>query len=154
MLCVREVPRPSGPAVSSHPVLLYDGVCGLCNRIVQFILQRDPAGTFRFAALQSDLAARILARHEAQPEKLDTVYLVLNHDSPDESLLARSDAVTAVLQRLSRGWRTLGLVFSLIPRPMRDWIYRVVARRRYSIFGRYDACPLPMPEMRPRFLDQ
>jgi predicted DCC family thiol-disulfide oxidoreductase YuxK len=63
-----------------HPIILYDGVCGLCNRLNQFVLRRDREGTFRFAWLQSPLAARILAQHGANPQDLDTVYVVLNHD--------------------------------------------------------------------------
>ena len=81
----------SGPA-GPHPIVLYDGVCGLCNRFVQFILLRDRNAIFRFASLQSALAARILARHGANPTDLDTVYVVINHELPDECLLPRSDA--------------------------------------------------------------
>jgi predicted DCC family thiol-disulfide oxidoreductase YuxK len=84
----------------AHPILLYDGVCGLCNRLVQFILRRDPGGLFRFASLQSSLAGRILARHGADAGDLDTVYLVVNAEQADEELLARSDAVIFVLRHL------------------------------------------------------
>ena len=84
----------------SHPILLYDGVCGLCNRFVQCILHRDRNDIFRFASLQSALAARILTRHNASPTDLDTVYVVLNHELPDEYLLSRSAAVVFVLKQL------------------------------------------------------
>src|SRR5258706_16452898 len=84
----------------SHPILLYDGVCGLCNRLVQFILRRDPGGVFRFASLQSPLAGRILARHGADATDLDTVYVVVNYDQNDEQLLPRSDAVIFILRNL------------------------------------------------------
>jgi len=67
----------------THPILLYDGVCGLCNRLNQFVLKRDPTGIFRFASLQSELAARILQRHGADATDLDTVYVVVNPDHPD-----------------------------------------------------------------------
>ena len=88
-----------------HPIILYDGVCGLCNRLNQFVLRRDREGIFRFASLQSPLAARILARHGSNPQDLDTVYVVLNHDLTkqaqwDERLLPRSEAVIFVLKRL------------------------------------------------------
>jgi predicted DCC family thiol-disulfide oxidoreductase YuxK len=83
-----------------HPILLYDGVCGLCNRLVQFVLRRDPEGVFRFAALQSGLAERILARHGADARDLDSVYVVVNCDQGDERVLARSDAVIFILRRL------------------------------------------------------
>ena len=144
----------SDPVVTSNPLLLYDGVCGLCNRTVQLILRQERAQTFRFAALQSPFASRILSRHGIHPEKLDTVYLVLQHDLPDERLLARSDAVIAVLKELTGFWRALGSAFGLVPRFLRDWIYSLIARHRYRVFGRYDACPVPTPQTRARFLDQ
>ena len=136
-----------------HPIILYDGVCGLCNRMNQFVLKRDRAGVFRFASLQSALAARILARHGANASDLDTVYVVVNPDLPDETLLARSDAVTYIARQLGGIWRLAGSIAHLLPRSIRDWGYRLVARHRYRIFGRFDACPLPTPEHRSRFLD-
>ncbi len=166
------------PVVS--PILLYDGVCGLCNRLVQFILLRDPAGWFRFASLQSALAGRVLAQHGMDAADLDTVYVVLNFDGADERLLARSDAVVFILRHLGAGelrsagqpgaavpttptpraippskslWRVIGLLLQAMPRGLRDWAYSAVARRRYRIFGRYDACPLPTEETRSRFLE-
>jgi predicted DCC family thiol-disulfide oxidoreductase YuxK len=151
-----------------HPLLLYDGVCGLCNRLVQFILRRDPGGVFRFASLQSPLARRILARHGADATDLDTVYIVVNSDQPDEQLLPRSDAVIFILRHLggaavptqatptsgSSSWRAVGLVLQLVPRRVRDWGYGMIAKTRYRIFGRYDACPLPSEDTRGRFLDR
>jgi len=141
----------------SHPILLYDGVCGLCNQLVRFVLRRDPAGVFRFAALQSPLAGRILARHGVDALDLDTLYVVVNAEQSDEILLPRSDAVIFILRRFEgagRGsWRLAGFLLQLVPRAVRDWGYGVVARRRYRIFGRYDACPLPTEETRSRFLD-
>jgi len=141
-----------------HPIILYDGVCGLCNRLNQFVLRHDREGIFRFASLQSPLAARILALHGANPQDLDTVYVVLNHDltkeaQADERLLPRSDAVIYVLKRLGGIWRLLGLYLQLVPRFLRDWEYRVIARKRYRAFGRFETCPLPSAETRDRFLD-
>jgi predicted DCC family thiol-disulfide oxidoreductase YuxK len=86
--------------LGAHPILLYDGVCGLCNRLVQFILRRDPGGVFRFASLQSSLAGRILSRHGADAGDLDTVYLVVNAEQTGEQVLSRSDAVIFVLRHL------------------------------------------------------
>ena len=135
------------------PLLLYDGVCQLCNRLVQFILRRDRHAIFRFAALQSPLAARILTRHGLNPADLDTVYVVFNHDQPDESLFSRSDALLFALQQLGSIWQPAAFILKLLPRPLRDWAYRLVARHRYRIFGRYQACPLPSEDARSRFLD-
>ena len=168
-----------------HPILLYDGVCGLCNRLVQFILRRDPDGLFRFAALQSELAGRILARHGVDAQDLDTVYVVVDYGLREEDLLARSDAVVFILRHLGAAelrsarpglrpeptqpkptpgprqtthrptlWRLAGRLLQLLPRPVRDWGYRVIARNRYRIFGRHDTCPIPSAETRARFLDE
>ena len=141
-----------------HPIILYDGVCGLCNRLNQFVLRRDREGIFRFAWLQSPLAARILAHHGANPQDLDTVYVVLNHDltkeaEPDELLLPRSDAVIFVLKRLGGIWKVLGLFVQLLPRRLRDWGYRIVARKRYRAFGRFETCMLPSAGDRGKFID-
>lgn len=136
------------------PILLYDGVCGLCNRLTQFILRHDRNAIFRFAALQSAFAAPILTRHGAHPADLDTVYVVIHHNQPGESLLPRSDAILFVLQQLGGFWRLAARLLALVPRLVLDWAYRVVARNRYRIFGRYDTCPLPTEATRARFLDQ
>jgi predicted DCC family thiol-disulfide oxidoreductase YuxK len=137
----------------THPILLYDGVCGLCNRMNQFVLRHDRAGVFRFASLQSALAGRILARHGADAADLDTVYVVVNPDQPDEHLLARSDAVIFVLKQLGGFWGLTGFVLRFKPRFLRDLGYRVVARNRYRFFGRSETCFLPSSENRGRFLD-
>jgi predicted DCC family thiol-disulfide oxidoreductase YuxK len=137
----------------SHPILLYDGVCGLCNRLVQFILRRDRNAVFRFASLQSALAASILARHGANPSTLDTVYAVVNYELPDEYLLSRSDAAIFVLKQLPGLWRAAALLVQLVPKFLRDAAYNVIARNRYAIFGRSEICPLPSEEDRTRFLD-
>src|SRR4051812_27497763 len=103
---------------AEHPILLYDGVCGLCNRLVQFILQHDQKAVFRFASLQSGLAQRILPRHGAQAEDLDSVYVVLNfspHDGSGESVLSRSEAILFVLKQLGGSWRAIGYLLQFFP---------------------------------------
>jgi predicted DCC family thiol-disulfide oxidoreductase YuxK len=135
------------------PILLYDGVCGLCNRFVQFILRRDRNAIFRFASLQSAFAARILARHGVNPTGVDTVYVVINHELPGEALLSRSDAVAFVLKQLGGSWRPAASLLQLMPKFLRDPAYNAVARHRYRIFGRLDACPLPSEKDQSRFLD-
>ena len=136
-----------------HPILLYDGVCGLCNRFVQFILRRDRNAIFRFASLQSSLAARVLARHGANPTDLDTVYVAVNYDLPDEYILARSDAVGFVLNQLGGPWRSAAFLLQLLPKFLRDLVYNAIARHRYRIFGRSDTCTLPRDQDHTRFLD-
>jgi predicted DCC family thiol-disulfide oxidoreductase YuxK len=139
----------------SHPILLYDGVCGLCNRLIQFVLRYDRHATFRFASLQSSLAARILARHNVNASALDTVYVVFNPNSPDleESLLARSDAVLFILHQLGFPWPSAAFLAQLLPKFLRDFAYNTVARHRYRIFGRFQTCALPSAQDRARFLD-
>jgi predicted DCC family thiol-disulfide oxidoreductase YuxK len=142
---------PSAPmADSANPVLLYDGVCGLCNCLVRFVLQRDSRAHFRFASLQSAYAARILQRHNLVPNDLDTVYVV---QESGERLEARSDAVISVLRELGGFWAAIAVGLRILPKSLRDWGYGVVARRRYRVFGKYESCPLPEKKYQDRFLD-
>ncbi len=138
---------------AKHPVLLYDGVCGLCHRLVQFVLRHDRGGVFRFASLQSGLAAGILTRHGADSGDLATVYVVVNYDTPEEVLFARSDAVHYVFTQLGGVWRASAILLKLLPHALCDFAYNAIARRRYRTFGRSETCILPAPENRDRFLD-
>jgi predicted DCC family thiol-disulfide oxidoreductase YuxK len=139
-------------AGAGTPIILYDGVCGLCNRLNRFVLARDPDARLRFAALQSPLAAEILARHGRDPRDLDTLYLVLAPGRQDERLLEKSEAALWILRELGGVWRAADLL-RVVPRGLRDLGYDLVARTRYRLFGRYDTCPLPDPRHRARFLD-
>jgi predicted DCC family thiol-disulfide oxidoreductase YuxK len=140
-------------SADTHPILLYDGICGLCNRAVQFVLKRDRHDVFHFASLQSNVAATILRHHSLNPESLDTVYLVLHPGDPTESLLSRSDAALAVMLLLGGFWQALASAGAIFPKFARDFLYNLIARNRYRVFGKYDACPLPTPEQRAKFLD-
>jgi predicted DCC family thiol-disulfide oxidoreductase YuxK len=137
----------------AHPIVLYDGVCGLCNFFVRFIIKRDSQDRFRFAALQSGFAAAILRRHGIEPQILDTACLVLNYNQPEERLLARNEAATAALEELGGIYRLWAKVLGILPQRFRDWRYNLVARNRYRIFGKYDTCPSPDPRDRHKFLD-
>jgi predicted DCC family thiol-disulfide oxidoreductase YuxK len=137
----------------NNPVILYDGVCGLCNRMNQFVLARDRRDRFRFAALQSELAKRILQRHSLNPDALDTVYVVLGFEQPDERLLARSEAVVYILRELGRAWAVAGRIFSVLPLALRNLLYKLVARNRYRLFGKLDTCRIPDAATRQKFLD-
>jgi predicted DCC family thiol-disulfide oxidoreductase YuxK len=134
--------------MSSHPVVFYDGVCGLCDRSVQFILRHDRAGLFRFATLQSEFARRILEQHGRDPGDLDTMYML-----HDQQLLANSVAVLGVLRGLGGAWAALSSILGVLPRAVRDRVYAVIVRNRYRWFGRADQCIVPAPETRDRFLD-
>jgi predicted DCC family thiol-disulfide oxidoreductase YuxK len=145
VLQVKPVAMPN----SANPVLLYDGVCGLCNRIVQFVLKHDRRARFRFASLQSGYAAAILQRHGIDSDDLDTVYYV----APDQAPAARSDAVIAILRELGGFWKTIAAAIRILPKWLRDRGYNVVARHRYRIFGKYESCLLPEKKYQDRFLD-
>jgi predicted DCC family thiol-disulfide oxidoreductase YuxK len=134
-----------------HHLLLYDGVCGLCDRLVQFVLRHDRGDRFRFAALQSPLAGNLLRGYGRDAADLDTVYVIARHDEPAAKLLSKGRAVLFVLTELGGIWR-LASVLRVLPRPLLDFGYDLIARRRYRWFGRYDACPLPTPATRAKFL--
>jgi predicted DCC family thiol-disulfide oxidoreductase YuxK len=136
-----------------HPILLYDGVCVFCNRLIQFILRHDRNATFRFASLQSATAAPILARHSASPTNLDTFYVVLNYKLPGEHLLSRSEAILFVLKQLGGPWRPAASLLQILPKFLTDAAYNAVARNRYRIFGRSETCILPSHQDGSRFLD-
>jgi predicted DCC family thiol-disulfide oxidoreductase YuxK len=152
MLIQHNMTSSVASAPDAGPILFYDGVCGLCDRTVQFVLRHDRDGRFRFAALQSARAHRILARHGRDPSRLDTMYLLVNPGGPTERLLDRSDGIVRVLEQLGGVWR-LSAAARVVPRFVRDRAYDLVARNRYRWFGRYDRCVLPPPNMRARFLD-
>jgi len=141
------------PASISNPIIFYDGVCGLCNRLVQFLLKHDSHDRLRFASLQSDFAAQVLRRHGAAPEDLDTVYVVSDHALRSERLASRSDAAVVALHELGGGWSVLSVSLRWLPRWLRNWAYNLVARNRYRIFGKYDSCPIPSEKDRRKFLD-
>ena len=146
-------PSPSpGILPPGGPILLYDGVCGLCNRLVRFLVARDRSGHMRFAPLQSGLAAKALTRHGLDRARLDTVYLITQPGTPAERVQSKSRAVLAALRELGGAWRLTGIL-RVVPGPLRDAVYDVVAKIRYRVFGRSDRCELPPPEMRGRFLD-
>jgi predicted DCC family thiol-disulfide oxidoreductase YuxK len=137
----------------ANPIILYDGVCGLCNRLVQFLLRHDKRKHLRFASLQSDFAGAVLRRHGLDPKDLDTFHFVENYDRQNERVFDRSDAVLKAGRALGGVWAMLASVASLLPRALLDPLYRLVARNRYRVFGKFESCMLPDPSQRNRFLD-
>jgi predicted DCC family thiol-disulfide oxidoreductase YuxK len=141
-------------AIQGRALLLYDGVCALCNGVVQFLMKHDSQDRFCYAPLESSLGREVLARFDIHAFP-DGVMLLTDALTRTEHLYQRSDAVAEALQRLSPPsgmWRLAGRVLRLVPRPLRDWGYGIVARFRYRLFGRYDTCPIPPPEQRSRLL--
>ena len=138
--------------VMEHPVMLYDGVCGLCNGTVQFVLRHDRKKVFRFAPLQGAFAATLLGKKGVNAADLSSFYIVVFREEK-EVLLKRSDAAVFVMEELPGAWPAVGRVLRLVPRPLRDWGYSVIARSRYQLFGKYETCPIPSENDRERFIE-
>jgi len=131
------------------PILLYDGLCGFCDASVQFILRHDRRGTLRFATLQGDYARALLARHPWL-EEVDSMILVESIDGA-EQVSVRSTGALRVAAHMGGAWPALRALL-LMPRPLRDGAYRLIARTRNRIFGRRESCRLPSTAERSRFL--
>lgn len=126
-------------------IVLFDGVCNFCDASVQFIIKRDRQGYFRFAALQSSKGEELLEKYQL-PTKWNSVLVIEN-----EKVYDSSDAALVICKHLNGLWK-LFFVFKIIPKPIRDHIYKYIARNRYKWFGQKDSCTLPSPEIRHRFL--
>ena len=134
------------PEAEDHPVILFDGVCNLCEGFVQFVIRHDPEATFRFAPLQSEPGERLLEQCGWETSALEGVVLVT-----DRGCYRKSDAVIRTAMRLGWPYRLLGPT-RVLPRVLRDVVYDVVADRRYGWFGQKDQCMMPTPDIRSRFL--
>ena len=128
------------------PVVLFDGVCNLCNAWVRFVIQHDPTCIFRFAAQQSPIGQTMIEQHMSGSWPLSTVILIA-----DDLVYIESTAVLEICARLGPPWSWFALL-RVIPRRLRDNCYRFVVRHRYKWFGRTDTCQVPSPEIRSRFI--
>jgi predicted DCC family thiol-disulfide oxidoreductase YuxK len=147
---VADKDTPPEAGTGDAPVLLYDGVCGFCNKSVQAVIDHDRRGSMRFAALQSAYGEAVIKRHP-ELRGVDSVVYV-ERDAGVERVHVRSDAALKVAAYLGGFWKIF-LAARLMPRAVRDYFYDLFARNRYRFFGKYDACLLPPPEVRSRFLD-
>ena len=129
-------------------IVVFDGVCNLCAHSVRFILRHEAAPHFQFAPLQSPAGTRLLKTFGFSPDDAKTFVLIA-----DGRPYVRSDAAIRIAKRLKGAWKLVGLV-RVIPRPIRNWMYDVVARNRYRWFGRTEACMVPTPELQSRFLEE
>lgn len=144
---VDDVMEEEAKPVHSKPVLLYDGQCGLCHRLVRTIFRLERRHELLFAPQQSEPGQRLLAGHSLPPEPDTVVFVQGAH------VTFRSDAVLDTLRVMGGPWPFLARLGRLIPRPLREGAYRVVARHRLRFFGaRSDACALPRPDQSKRFL--
>ena len=144
-LPLRPASEPNGDAVRT-PLILFDGVCNLCNGWVRFIIRHDPNGTFRFAAQQTPTGQGIIRDYMSNASPLPSVILI-----DDNAIYAESDAILQILGRLAPPWSWISLL-RIIPRRVRDACYHFVARHRYQWFGRTDVCPVPSADIRSRFI--
>lgn len=129
-----------------NPLILFDGVCNFCNASVNFIIRRDPGKVFRFAPLQSTAGQGLLKKFSLASTDLDTMVLI-----ESDRAFTRSTAGLKIARRLSGLWPLL-YAFLIVPRFLRDAVYNVVARNRYRWWGKRDACMVPTPEVKERFL--
>jgi predicted DCC family thiol-disulfide oxidoreductase YuxK len=133
--------------IMEHPIILFDGVCNLCNGAVQYLLKHDKKRAFLFASLQSETGKRILAEHGLPRNQLESIIYVSGNTS-----LQKSDAILSICKELG-GWFKLLTIFSVIPKTIRDSAYDRIATNRYKWFGKQDHCMIPTPELKRRFLD-
>lgn len=134
-------------AGDDRPIVLFDGVCRFCDASVNFIIDRDPKQTFRFAALQSDVGQRLLCEHQLSTTDLNTIVLI-----EGSRVSNRSTAALRIARRLRFPWNLL-CVFLILPNPLRDFVYKVIAANRYRWFGKRESCRIPTEADKKRFLD-
>ena len=128
-------------------IILFDGVCNLCNGSVQFIIKRDKKHLFRYATLQSEFAKNLLKSRGQHVPEMESVILVTN-----EGVFYRSDAALRIAQKLNGLWPILG-AFRIVPRVIRDAVYNFIGRNRYRWFGKQESCMVPTPDLKALFLD-
>jgi predicted DCC family thiol-disulfide oxidoreductase YuxK len=142
---------PLPDPLAGKSIVLFDGVCAICNRGVRFALARDRADRLRFTSLQGRFASELAARHGRDARDLDTIYVVADYGLPTERLLARSAAALHIAESLGGFW-PLARVLRVLPAAVLNRAYDAFAARRYRWFGRYDTCPLPTPAERAKFI--
>ncbi|HAN66623.1 MAG TPA: hypothetical protein DCQ34_10435 [Chitinophagaceae bacterium] len=129
-----------------HPVVLFDGVCNLCNRSVMYIIRHDPDAVFRFAALQSDIGRQALSKLNQGQEKMSSIVLLKG-----DKVFTHSTAALSIARQL-KGPIRLAYAFIIVPRFIRDGVYNWIARNRYRWFGKKDQCMVPRPDLLNRFI--
>jgi predicted DCC family thiol-disulfide oxidoreductase YuxK len=146
-----SVTQPTSAGEGAH-LVLYDGVCGLCSSLVQFLLTHDRRGVFAFASLQSATGGAGVQDFGGDPTELTSFYVLANYRTGRTRTLARSQAAIFVAGQLGWPWKA-AVIARVLPAAVLDRAYDVIARNRYRVFGRYDQCLVPRPEFRGRFVE-
>ncbi len=133
--------------MAEKSIIMFDGVCNLCNGFVNFLIPRDTKKNFLFGSLQSAKVKTILQPHNVSITDLSTVILL-----EDNQLYTQSTAVLKIFRKMSGGWPLL-YGFIVVPKPVRDFVYNLVAKNRYKLFGKKDTCMLPTPELKAKFVE-
>ena len=127
-------------------LILFDGVCNFCNGAVNFVIDRDKAGYFKFAPLQSEIGEKLSGEHRIDRSKIDSILLVDNGTA-----FTHSTAALRIARKLDGAW-PIFYALIIVPKPVRDIGYRLFAKYRYRLFGKLDVCMVPTPDVRARFL--
>ncbi|WP_442844890.1 thiol-disulfide oxidoreductase DCC family protein [Leeuwenhoekiella sp. H156] len=133
--------------MSSEKIILFDGVCNLCNGAINFIIKHDPKAQFKFASLQGENGQRLLAQHQINPKETDSIVLI-----EPQRVSVKSSAALRIAKYLNRGYPLL-YAFMIIPGFIRNAVYDFIAANRYKWFGKKESCMIPTPELKSRFLD-
>ncbi len=133
--------------VEKHPIILFDGVCNLCNSSVQFVISHDPQRQFRFASLQSEFGQSVLTKFNLPTNSLQS-FILLDNNKID----TKSTAALKVAKQLNKGWSLL-YAFIIVPAFIRDAVYQFIAKNRYKWFGKKEACWIPTQELKHLFID-
>jgi predicted DCC family thiol-disulfide oxidoreductase YuxK len=131
----------------AHSVIVFDGVCVLCSRWVGFVVRRDRVGRFKFAAMQTPTGRELLTKHGIDAD--DPLSFLLFEDGRG---YMDTEAIVRILRRFGFGWRVVALLVSIVPRCIRDPLYRWIARHRYRLFGQRPSCLVPAADIADRFL--
>lgn len=133
---------------SNKKLVLFDGVCNLCNGAIQFMIKHDKNDVFRYAALQSDIGKKMITERNIDTEKVDSILLI----EPGVAYYDKSDAALQIGKHL-KGYRTISSILHMIPSGLRNIVYDFIARNRYRWYGKKEACMIPSPELKAKFLE-
>tara|TARA_R110000851_G_scaffold86328_9_gene187493 strand:+ start:1692 stop:2102 length:411 start_codon:yes stop_codon:yes gene_type:complete len=133
--------------IENNKIILFDGVCNLCNSSVQYVIKRDKSNAYRFAALQSEIGKKLVEERGIDTSQIDSIILI----EPGVAYYTKSTAALKIAQSFGGVWQ-LTSVFEWIPEKIRDWVYDYIAKNRYKWYGKKDACMIPTPELKSKFL--